>query len=521
MPLTLSLRFPTGRYAAAAWDNKERAEWPPHPARLALAFIDVLHKAGNPDSLRSALIWLCEQEAPSILIPTEEHIDIQRLDGFYVPQNPSQVEDLKHPRKPRSFPSVFLDPEQATVFFHWPKASPEKPLLASIQDLASRLPRFGHSHSLVIASASLAAPPMGDAWCRIEPVTGATHQADHRLRVPYARLLDSAETEFNAGARANEMGDLIRKAANTVKTNKTLKPAASPRGRYDPRHQWQGYIEALPPAIPVTPWDNRVLLLTRIDGPRPDLTSTWQLVETLHKTILDRWSRDPSRGPVPSWISGHQSGHGMTAPARHNHLAFFPIADVKHVHAQGRLMGIGLAFPRPETADIDPVTLHLDWQKAMAALFPKSDPLELATPSGETRLILTPADPIETRRAFEVSHWIGPAETWASITPLVFDRHPKPHFKKDPVAWAESARHIIRNACERIGLPSPIHIEVSTYSPHQGVPPSSAFSPPPTRPGRPARVHFHVALQFDQKIAGPVLLGAGRFRGYGLLAPIQ
>jgi CRISPR-associated protein Csb2 len=54
----------------------------------------------------------------------------------------------------------------------------------------------------------------------------------------------------------------------------------------------------------------------------------------------------------------------------------------------------------------------------------------------------------------------------------------------------------------------------------QGVPPSSAFAPPPARAGRPARVHFHVTLTFDQKIAGPVLLGAGRFRGYGLLAPI-
>jgi CRISPR-associated protein Csb2 len=520
MPLTLSLRFPTGRYAAAAWDDKERAEWPPHPARLALAFIDVLHKAGNPDALRSTLVWLCQQGAPSITLPADEAIDIQRMDGFFVPQNPSEAAGPKHPRKARSFPTVFVDPEQATLFFHWPAADPDAAQLAALHDLATRLPRFGHSSSLVIAAATNDAPPSGNAWRELVPANDPTLPADHRLRVPYNGLLESAESAFAAGSRATEMADLIRKAAKSAKPDKTLKPAASPRGRHDPRHHWQGYVTALPPAMPVTVWDHRILLLARVDGQRPGLSSTWQLLETFHKTLLDRWSRDPSRGPVPAWISGHQTGHGTTAPALDNHLAFFPIADVKHDHAQGRLMGIGLAFPRPETAGNDPVTLRLDWQKAMAALFPQGAPLELANASGEARLTLAPADPTETRRAFELHRWIGPCTTWASITPVVFDRHPKPHFEKSPIAWAESARQIVSAACQRIGLPTPIAVEVSPYSPIAGVPPSAAFAPPPGRPGRPARVHFHVQLTFEQEIAGPILLGAGRFRGYGLLAPV-
>jgi CRISPR-associated protein Csb2 len=272
--------------------------------------------------------------------------------------------------------------------------------------------------------------------------------------------------------------------------------------------------------MPLTVWDHRILLLTQVDGHRPYLDSTWRCLETFHKTLLDRWSRDPSRGPVPQWISGHQPGCGSTAHTLDNHLALFPVADVKHIHATGRIMGIGLAFPRPETAGIEPVTLRLDWRKAMAALFPKGAPLELASASGESRLILEPAAPAETRRAFELQRWIGPSATWASITPVVFDHHPKPHFAKNPAAWTESARQIIVAACRRIGLPAPITVEVSPYSPMKGVPPSPSFAPPPARPGRPARVHLHVSLTFDQPIAGPVLLGAGRFRGYGLLAPL-
>jgi len=521
MPLTISLHFPTGRYAAAAWDDRERAEWPPHPARLALALTDVLHKAGNTDDLREALIWLCEQGAPVVIVPTNERIDIQRMDGFYVPQNPSAPDGPKHPRKPRSFPTVHLDGEQPGVYFHWPSAELDESIKQRLTTLLARLPRFGHSSSLVVAAVSDEAPQISDEWRVLEPASNPELQSAVRLRVPYAGLLESTESAYASEDRGKEMADLIGKAAKTAKPDKLLKPAASARGRHDPRHRWQGYAEAAPADTPTSVWDNRLLLLARIDGSRPGLSSTWQILETFHKALLDRWSRDPDRGPVPSWLSGHQAGKGPTTPTSANHLALFPVADIKHVHAQGRLMGIGLAFPRPETSGFDAVSQRLDWQKAMASLFPQGEPLELIPTSGGIRFVLQPAAPDELRRALQIPRWIGPSDTWASVTPMVFDRHPKPHFRKDPHLWAESARTIVREACQRIGLPDPAAVEVSPYSPIEGAPPSAGFAPPPPRPGRPARVHFHVTLRFGQKVLGPVLLGAGRFRGYGLLAPLD
>jgi CRISPR-associated protein Csb2 len=488
---------------------------------LALAFTDVLHKAGNPDTLRDALVWLCEQGAPVIVIPAPEHIDTQKMDGFFVPQNPSEAEGLKHSLRSRSFPTVFLDPDEPTVFFHWPDASPSEQQNVALRDLASRLPRFGHSSSLVIASVTEEEPPSGHAWRRLSPDSGSFSTASLRLRVPFARLLELAEESYDANGRAQEMEELIHKASKGANPDKkTLKPAASPRGRHDPRHLWQGYVETLPPGIATTPWDHRVLLLARMEGPKPGLSSTWQILDLFHKAILDRWSRDPSRGPVPSWISGHRPGQGSTAPALQNHLALFPLADVKHSHAQGRMMGIGCALPRPETADLDAVHQRIDWQKAMAALFPNAEVLTLANSSGDTKLVLAPANPTESRVAFDPPRWVGPASKWASVTPVVLDRHPKPHFSKDPAAWQESASSILKEACLRIGLPAPARIEVSPYSPISGVPSSAAFEPPPARPGRPPRVHFHVTIAFDQPVCGPILLGAGRFRGYGLLAPL-
>ena len=213
MSLTLSLRFPTGRFAAAAWDDRGRAEWPPHPARLALAFTDVLHKAGNPNELREALLWLCRQGAPEIVVPAADHIDIQRMDGFYVPQNPSVAEGAKPPRKPRAFPTVHLDSEQATVFFHWPSADPNEPILLGLRELASRLPRLGHSSSLAIATVSRDTPPSQEGWQSLEPASDPHQATGIRIRVPYAGLLESAEAEYAAEDRARERDDLVRKAA--------------------------------------------------------------------------------------------------------------------------------------------------------------------------------------------------------------------------------------------------------------------------------------------------------------------
>ena len=120
MSLTLSLQFLAGRYVAASWGNRDEVEWPPHPARLCLALIDVLHKSGNVAQQREALRWLFGQSPPTIVIPARHLADEKVLDGIFVPQNPSAAESIKHPRKQRSFPAVFLDPDFPTVFFHWP-----------------------------------------------------------------------------------------------------------------------------------------------------------------------------------------------------------------------------------------------------------------------------------------------------------------------------------------------------------------------------------------------------------------
>jgi CRISPR-associated protein Csb2 len=524
MPLTLSLQFPAGRYVAASWGNRDEVEWPPHPARLCLALIDVLHKSGNADQNREALRWLFRQPPPTIVIPAHHLADEQLLDGIFVPQNPSAYKPRAQTLKQRSFPAVFLDSDRPTVFFHWPDSDISTELRESLTSLVSSLPRLGHSSSLVMASVSEDNLPSGDGWRLIQPLdSDRPGSPEFRLRVNWDGLLESAEAAFDAEGREKEMAKLIDRAVSTAKPDKALKPAASPRGRHDPRHRWQGYAEESKNPPVGTPWDRRILVLAQTGGDRMGLPSTWQITQVFHKSLLDRWGRNPALGPIPSWISGHQEAEAgqKSGPADACHLAIFPLAFVGATHATGHLLGLGIAVPRPEDIGVDPATFRIQWRQALSALLGAEGELELCPPDKAWSLRLKPDESPDPKKALLPSRWTRPATTWSSITPIILERHPKPHFAKDPIAWRNSCEAIIGDSCLRLGLPKPERVEVSPHSPISGVSPAFAFAAPAARSGRPPRFHVHASLQFAEPIEGPLLLGAGRYRGYGLCLPLD
>ena len=265
------------------------------------------------------------------------------------------------------------------------------------------------------------------------------------------------------------------------------------------------------------------MVLKRSNGTRLGLESTWQIASILHRTILDRWSRNKSLGEVPSWISGHQGGDPAngSAPARHNHLAIFPLPHVGHKHADGHLLGLALALPRPDSRapGMDAASIRRDARKLLEILFAE-DSLEL-TPQDKAWLWkLEICQDLQPAEALSPARWTPAAECWASVTPIILDKHPKPDLKKDPGAWRESCVAIIRKSCANLGLPEPLEIIPSLHSKFAGAPTSAGFVPPAPRPDRPARFHLHAQILFAHPVIGPLLIGSGRYRGYGLMLPI-
>ncbi len=107
---------------------------------------------------------------------------------------------------------------------------------------------------------------------------------------------------------------------------------------------------------------------------------------------------------------------------------------------------------------------------------------------------------------------------------MVLDRHPKHDQQIERAQWRDEVAASIAQSCERQGLPKPKLIDVDKTSWHRGVPRSrpgpSGMPWLPGKEGTAPRQQMHVLIQFPCEVQGPLPLGAGRFRGYGLCKPL-
>ncbi|MEK7753407.1 MAG: type I-U CRISPR-associated protein Csb2, partial [Acidobacteriota bacterium] len=111
------------------------------------------------------------------------------------------------------------------------------------------------------------------------------------------------------------------------------------------------------------------------------------------------------------------------------------------------------------------------------------------------------------------------ARRWATVTPYVFDRHAK---AKDKAAYQRELGDAIRGSWQRVRQSSEVlaDVVVTPVSAHLGAPASHQFPRLVRKDGSYCR-HTHAILIFDRPVVGPVLLGAGRYRGYGLCRPLE
>ena len=111
--------------------------------------------------------------------------------------------------------------------------------------------------------------------------------------------------------------------------------------------------------------------------------------------------------------------------------------------------------------------------------------------------------------------WTRESRVWASVTPVVLNRH----FDGDD-RWEESAESV-KAMCEHIGLPRPREVLLHPVSRIEGVPHAREFPQLVRKRDGGRRRHHHAVVIFDRPVCGPVLIGAGRFRGYGMCRPLD
>ena len=327
----------------------------------------------------------------------------------------------------------------------------------------------------------------------------------------YLARSPDVDTIRNRLAAAERLGDRsihTRSIREQKKHIRTLRSRRTPAPMRPVPGRWQGYdrprAESLPEAVPRSVFDPHLVVLA-IAGKRVSLPTTLKLTTALRGLLM----RKCPEQPPPEWFSGHRrDGKASAAP----HLAVAPLAFAGSQHADGRIMGLALILPR-----------GLEPQEAGRCLKPILTDPETGLPRDDLRLFdgdrIECSIELETREHppenLDPQTWTRASRVWASVTPVVLNRH---FDGKD--RWERSAESV-KDMCGHVGLPRPREVLLHPVSLVEGVPHAREFPQLARKHDGGRRRHGHAVVIFDEPVCGPVLIGAGRFRGYGLCRPID
>lgn len=500
MSLLLEIEFLAGVCRAAREPAIVEPEWPPQPDRVFSALVSAWAARGERDDERSALEWLEAQMAPTI---HAGEYTARTAPGVFVPPNDFQspngdLSQLKwyrdylsrgrrppkkggyermwrqalatHPsdrqRKERRFPvAVPKDPAMALVW----SVEPEPELLGTLDAIARDVGYIGHSASLV----------------RCHFFCAESSAANHPAVPARRRVYPGRLAELQRAHEANPTRPMIQPGAAVPRTSP---PESDPR---------------------LPGW----LVLEVVDGVVPDIRAAALVSRVLRRTLMSGYRGSGKADAIPEIVSGHTPAG---TPSRSPHLAIVPMPFAGFAHADGRVLGFAL-IP----------TLHTELHAipGFRAAFEEVAPydpgeerrvVELSAASLRGPLRLAPTTEV-TKRSLNPEPYLEPARVWASVTPMVLDRHLKRH---DDAEICE----LIADSCVNAGLPRPDpgNIQAGKHSAIEGSPPARPASggPPWMRWRVPeplaSRSLIHAVIDFGRETAGPVLLGAGRFSGLGL-----
>lgn len=494
--LCLQVELLTGRFIATDYADRQEAEWPPHPARLFSALVATWAEERRPDE-REALVWLEEQPAPEIRASEASARDVPTV---FVPVNdtPLSAGEALLPeqrgRQPRTFPSV--TPVIPAVCFVWPTAEPTPPQRTALDALCARVHRLGHSSSLVSVRTGETMTLHDDLLRWLPHEDGAA-----TLRVVQPGQLQSLE---EGHALHQEVQPRVMPAAFQRYARADQLPAETAQRGTCFSQDW--------------------IVLRRIDGDLLPLRAAFALARAVRGAIL----RHGQQPPIEV-ISGHLSDG---APSPRDHLAVVPLPFVGRAHADGSLKGVALILPQDATEEErDAVSRAVaGWEEdARQGDHAESEHPPLPARMGRDGKVMLELADENLALTLRAERWCRPSRTWASVTPIALDRNPGELRRRPGRDPAEEraridgvlarAEQTVREAILRVGLPEPAAVELRPSPQVQGSRPCRDF--PGFLSGGHPRVLVHAWVRFDEPVAGPVLLGAGRYYGYGLMCPVE
>jgi CRISPR-associated protein Csb2 len=565
--LTFRVELLSGCYVATRFNDRQEAEWPPHPARIFSALVAAYaeHEPDSPEGVeeRRALEWLETQDAPAIEADVlDSSVGHRTVATVFVPVNDPSV--VAQPDRQRDELREALAERETATGKDLVKA--EKAVGKARDALAKRtkaavepartlspdvlkkgmsiLPEARKKQARTFPSVSPPTPVVRLRWAVTLP---------EELRVPLLRLVARVSRVGHSSSfvalslvddvepfdrerlyRPDPDGDLMLRWVSRGQTERLcayhrdhqqVEPRVMP-ALFATYSSDQGNREEV--EVAHTVFDPRWIVLARSsEGSncgRLPITSVVGIARQLNRAL-----QGATVDPVPELLSGHRADG---SPSESPHVAIAPLPFVGAAHADGSLMGVAVILPRGVSE-----SARADVLRRLAALEKREREAraargEEATDVAEVRLHLgATGDLVLARSSWERPRqanlrertWSRAAHEWITATPVALDVNPGDLHHPDPgkrIHAFEVAEDSIATAAERIGLPRPRRVEVSRSTLLQGAAKPRTYPRYPVAKDRPQRVLVHARLLFAEPVSGPMLLGAGRYLGLGLCRPI-
>lgn len=551
--LAIEVEFLTGRYAATAHNDRQRGEWPPHPARLFSALVAALHDRQAPDqSEREALLWLEEQGTPSLSADPDWGIGSRQVQNVYVPVNDvtlggdsairdahSRIAEAKSPASKKKAEVAFEKVNRAAVAIEVSRS--DKALETATALMPAPFVGYGgrdekgmkrqqgrtrqvRTFPVVIPET----PIVAFLWPASDP--SAHRPALQQLCERVTRLGHSSslvrccvvDRDIMPTLVPHDEGDVVVRVIGAgqlgrleraFKDNEPHQGARSYVLPARPQRYRSTSRSAAPSSQATSVFSTEWVLFERVAGSRPVASRATDLARALRGALLEvHGSPD-----LPATLSGHAEG----GPAERPHVAFVPLPFVGSEHADGSLMGCALVLPRGLANDERKLLLRLvaKWEQERAD---KRGNLTLA--GGTLPPFILRRVEVSAKATLDPTRWSRASTRFHTATPIALDKNPgNLRSNHDGVARraALEAQQSISDACFRVVGARPTSVEVSLAPLLPGAQHVRDFRPWPGRAGRTPRVRVHADLRFQAPVTGPLLLGAGRYFGLGLCLPVE
>jgi CRISPR-associated protein Csb2 len=223
---------------------------------------------------------------------------------------------------------------------------------------------------------------------------------------------------------------------------------------------------------------------------------------------LMKQSPPPGIENADQWVDRFVAGHRDKNRDEHRQFSYLPLPSIGHRHADQAIRRVMISAPPGDDAWLE----HLAGRLAGQQLEPENGG-QLGE-QGPPTLVRVRYDKI-------ANCYLSPRNRWASVTPVILPGH-------DDHKPAKT-RKLIETALAQAGIEQPCEFEYSAFSRFRKSFSAHKYGRDKRPQGyfRPdhlsTQTAVHLTLMFNEevKVPGPLVIGAGRHCGFGLMAAQQ